>query len=176
MALVVLLRGVNVGGYRSFRPSLLADRLNHLKITNIGAAGTFVVREPVNRSFLRMELMQNVPVETKILICEGREVLKLISQNPFIKFKMHPDIVFFVGLLSNYPRSEPLMPLEIPTVGEWLLKILGRKGKFIFGLYRRQMKTINYLNTLDHRFGASVTIRNWNTINTIAKVLNNEVS
>ncbi|MBY0496071.1 MAG: DUF1697 domain-containing protein [Cyanobacteria bacterium] len=41
MALVVFLRGVNVGGHRTFRPAALAKQLEHLGAINIGAAGTF---------------------------------------------------------------------------------------------------------------------------------------
>lgn len=44
MVLVVLLRGVNVGGHRTFRPTTLAKQLAHLDAVNIGAAGTFVIR------------------------------------------------------------------------------------------------------------------------------------
>ena len=55
--------------------------------------------------------------------------------------------------------------------GEWLLKILGRDNRFVFGVYRRQMKAIGYLGTLDRLFGAPATTRNWNTIAAIAKVL-----
>jgi len=46
MALVVFLRGVNVGGHRTFRPSLLANELSDFDVVNVGAAGTFVVRNP----------------------------------------------------------------------------------------------------------------------------------
>ena len=46
MALVVLLRGINVGGHRAFRPKLLAGDLGRFDVVNIGAAGTFVVRKP----------------------------------------------------------------------------------------------------------------------------------
>ena len=55
MALVVLLRGVNVGGHRTFRPTTLAEQLKHLDAANIGAAGTFVIRRPVTRAQLRAE-------------------------------------------------------------------------------------------------------------------------
>jgi len=46
MALIVLLRGINVGGHRAFRPKLLAQDLGRFDVVNIGAAGTFVVRKP----------------------------------------------------------------------------------------------------------------------------------
>ena len=41
------------------------------------------------------------------------------------------------------------------------------------GLYRRRMKVISYLGRLDRVFGVPVTTRNWNTMTTIAKVLDN---
>ena len=50
MALVVFLRGVNVGGHRRFRPSALAAELKHLGAVNIGAAGTFVIRARITRA------------------------------------------------------------------------------------------------------------------------------
>ena len=61
MALVVLLRGVNVGGYKTFRPAQLAAELKHLDAVNIGAAGTFVIRRPVTQAKLRAELARRLP-------------------------------------------------------------------------------------------------------------------
>ena len=46
MALVVFLRGVNVGGHRTFRPSLLAKELSDLDLVNIGARRNFRCPEP----------------------------------------------------------------------------------------------------------------------------------
>ena len=39
MALVVFLRGINVGGHRTLRPSRLAQQLSRFDAVNIGAAG-----------------------------------------------------------------------------------------------------------------------------------------
>jgi uncharacterized protein (DUF1697 family) len=61
--------------------------------------------------------------------------------------------------------------MSLPASGRWLLKILGRDGRFVFGLYRREMKAIGYLGTIDQLFGVPATTRNWNTITAIAKVL-----
>ena len=171
MALVVLLRGVNVGGHRTFRPTALVEQLKHLDVVNIGAAGTFVVREKVTRVKLRSELARRLPFETDIMICEGREIVRLISQNPFADQPTGPDLVRFVSVLSKRPRSAPSMPVRVPHSGEWLLNILARDNQFVFGVYRRQMKVVSYLGTLDRLFGVPVTTRNWNTIAAIAKVL-----
>ena len=173
MALVVLLRGVNVGGHRTFRPSTLAERLKHLDAVNIGAAGTFVIRRPVTRAQLRAELALRLPFEAEIMICEGREIISLMSRNHFAGHPVRPDIVRFVSVLSKRPRSVPSMPMTFPSSGKWLLKILARDNRFVFGVYRRHMKVISYLGTFDRLFGVPATTRNWNTITAIARVLEN---
>ena len=173
MALVVLLRGVNVGGHRTFRPSVLTKRLKHLDVVNIGAAGTFVIRQPVTRAQLRAELASRLPFSTEIMICDGREIVRMLSADHFAGQPERPDIVRFVSLLSRRPRSAPSMPMSFPSSGTWLLKILARDNRFVFGVYRRHMKAIGYLGALDRVFGVPVTTRNWNTMTGIAGVLDN---
>jgi uncharacterized protein (DUF1697 family) len=171
VALVVLLRGVNVGGHRTFRPTTLAEQLKHLDAVNIGAAGTFVIRRPCTRAQLRTELTRRLPFETEFVICEGREIVRLMSRDAFADQPVRPDIVRFVSVLAKRPRAAPSMPARFPSSGRWLLKILERDTRFVFGVYRRHMKVISYLGTLDRLFGVLVTTRNWKTITAIAKVL-----
>jgi uncharacterized protein (DUF1697 family) len=173
VALVVLLRGVNVGGHRTFRPTTLAEQLKDLAAVNIGAAGTFVIRRPVTRAQLRAELARRLPFNAEIMICSGREIVGLTSQKHFADQPVRPDIVRFVSVLSKRPRSAPSTPLSFPSSGRWLLKILARDSRFVFGVYRRHMKVISYLGTFDRLFGVPVTTRNWNTICAIARVLRN---
>jgi uncharacterized protein (DUF1697 family) len=171
VALVVLLRGVNVGGHRTFRPTTLAAQLKHLDAVNIGAAGTFVIREPVTRAQLRAELARRLPFDTEVMICQDREILRLMSQNHFVDQPVRSDIVRFVSVLSKRPRAAPSTPMSFPSGRNWLLKILARDNRFVFGVYRRHMKVISYLGTFDRLFGVPVTTRNWNTITAIARVL-----
>ena len=174
MALVVLLRGVNVGGHRAFRPTTLAARLKHLEAVNIGAAGTFVIRRPVRRDGLRAEFARRLPFDAEIVICAGRDIVRLLSHDVFSGHPRRPDIVRFVSVLSRSPRSTPSMPMSLPPTGKWLPRVLGRDRRFVFGLYRRHLKVIGYLGALDRVFGVTVTTRNWNTISAIAKALEHE--
>lgn len=171
MAHVVLLRGVNVGGHRTFRPTTLAAQLKHLEAVNIGAAGTFVIRQRVRRAQLRVEFARRLPFNAEIVICQGRDIVRLLSHDIFSDYPARPDIVRFVSVLSQSPHAAPSTPLSFPSTGKWLLKILGRENRFLFGLYRRHMKVIGYLGMLDRVFGVPVTTRNWNTISAIAKAL-----
>jgi len=177
---VVLLRGVNVGGHRTFRPARLAEQLQHLGAVNIGAAGTFVIRKPVTQAQLRAELARRLPFETQIMICRSQEIAKLLSRDWFAGRPSRPDIVRFVSVLSRAPRLSPRLPMTLPSRsertgatshGQWLLRVLARDGRFVIGEYRRQMRAIGYLGTLDRVFGSSATTRNWNTITAIAKAL-----
>ena len=171
MALVVLLRGVNVGGHRTFRPTTLAEQLKHLDAVNIGAAGTFVIRRPVSQARLRAELARRLPFAAEIMICPGREIVRLMSRNPFADQPERRGVVRFLSVLSKRPRTAPSTPVALPSSGKWLLKILARDNRFVFGVYRRHMKVIGYLGTFDRLFGVPVTTRNWNTVTAIAKVL-----
>jgi hypothetical protein len=58
MALVVFLRGINIGGQRTFCPSIPARGMSDYGLVNVGAAGTFVVRKPGSRARFRAALLR----------------------------------------------------------------------------------------------------------------------
>jgi uncharacterized protein (DUF1697 family) len=173
MALVVLLKGINVGGYRSIRPSILAKHLRHLDVVNVGAAGTLVVRKPVSRSRLRAEIARRLPFDAAIMICSGRDILRLCAGDPFAGQPTRPDIIRFVSVLGK--RRPPVSPLprDLPPDGKWCVKVLVHSGRFVLGLHRREMRAIGFLGQLERVFGARVTTRSWSTFVTIARILDN---
>ena len=171
MALVTFLRGVNVGGYKTFRPSILAHQLKEYGVINIGAAGTFVVSKPVSPTRLRSELLRRLPFEPEVMICTGQELIAAAADSPFDAKPLPSDLVRFVSVLAKPPRILPSVPVNIPKDGRWLLKILAIRDRFLFGVYRREMKAISCLGKLDNLLGVPATTRNWNTIGAILKVL-----
>lgn len=171
MALVVFLRGVNVGGHRRFRPSILARELSEFEVVNVGAAGTFVVRRPGSRVKFRAELVERLPFEAEVVFCEGRDLVRLETENPFVTKPARPDVVRFVSILSKPGRAKPSLPFTLPPDGDWLLRVIASKNRFVFGEYRRHMKTIGYLGQIDKLFGVPATTRNWNTIISIVQIL-----
>ena len=174
MALVVFLRGVNVGGHRTFRPSILAKELSDYDVVNVGAAGTFVVRKPGPRAKFRAELLRKLPFEAEVVLCDGRDLIRLETENPFGAEPSRPDIVRFVSILSKAGSIRASLPVTFPPDGEWLVRVIGSKSQFVFGMYRRHMKTISYLGQIDKLFSAPATTRNWNTINAIVRILKGE--
>jgi uncharacterized protein (DUF1697 family) len=172
MAIVAFVRGANVGGHRRFRPSLVAKELQRYEVVNVGATGLFVVRKPGARETFRTELLRLLPFDTHVVICDAKDILALESQAPFELHALHPDHVRFVSVLAQPARGRlPTMPFGIPSDGDWYVRMLGRRKHFVFGVYRRHMKTISYLGRLDKALGVPVTTRNWNTIGAVLKLL-----
>ena len=171
MALIVFLRGVNVGGHRTFRPSILARELSDYDVVNVGAAGTFVVRKPGSRAKFRSALLRKLPFEAELVLCDGRDLIRLEAENPFAAEPSSPDVVRFVSILPKASGVRTPLPVAFPSDGEWLVRVIASEGQFVFGMYRRHMKTIGYLGQIDKLFGAAVTTRNWNTIIAVARIL-----
>jgi hypothetical protein len=134
MALVVLLRGVNVGGHKTFRPTLLAQRLDRFDVLNVGAAGTFVVRQPVRQAVLRAEVERLLPFDTQVMICPGSHVLRFVASNPVARLPIGPRIVTFVSVLAKRCQPSSPLPQRFPATGPWGLKIVGHQGRFVFGV------------------------------------------
>ena len=171
MALVVFLRGVNVGGHKTFKPSVLAKELGAFDVVNVGAAGTFVVRAPGARATFEAALRRELPFETSIAICDGREVMGLEADNPFADRPASPELVRFMSVLPGATRARPKLPMTLPDERDWLVRVIAARKCFVFGEYRRHMKTIGCLGMLDDIFGAPATTRSWTTILSIARML-----
>lgn len=174
MTLVAFLKGVNVGGHRTFRPSMLANECSRFDVVNVGAAGTFVIRNATSAGTLRSEMLRRLPFETDVMICNGGDILRLVASDPFAGQRSAPDIVRFVSVLAKRRPPSPADPLNLPREGPWCLKVVTCQGRFVCGLYRREMQAIRYLGHLEKVFGVPVTTRNWNTILAIVRILKGE--
>ena len=101
MRWVVFLRGVNVGGANRCRPALLANSSAKFGVINIGAVGTFVVREDVSESALRSAIAKKLPFKCEIMVCPARDIIKLASKDPFAGQPSGADITRFVNVLAK---------------------------------------------------------------------------
>lgn len=174
MALIVFLRGVNVGGHKTFRPSILAKDLSAHDVVNVGAAGTFIVRRPISRAVFRAALLRKLPFQAEVVLCDGRDLVRLERASPFGTKASRPDVVRFVSILSKAGRLRASIPAAFPPAGEWFVRIIASQGRFVLGEYRRHMKTIGYLGQIDRLFRVPATTRNWNTIVRIVRLLKSD--
>ncbi len=180
MPSVVFLRAVNVGGTNRCQPALIAKELAKFGVVNIGAVGTFVVREDVSESALRAAFARKLPFKCEIMICPARDIIKLASKDPFSRQLPGPNITRFVSVLAKRPAIRFDLPQTFTAspvkdspwrARTWLVKIIAIQDQFVLGLYRREMKAISYLGKIEKRLGVPATTRNWNTIEKVAKIL-----
>lgn len=170
-ALIFFLRGINVGGRRTFRPSVLARELCAYDVVNVGAAGTFIVRKLGSRTKFLAELRRKLPFEAEIAFCHARELSRLERENPFGPEPPSQDVVRFVSILSKASRHKLSFPIAIPQNGRPFVQIIGSKDRLLFGVYRRHMRTIAYLGKIDELSGVSATTRSWSTILSVLRIL-----
>jgi uncharacterized protein (DUF1697 family) len=171
MASVVFFRAVNVGGHQKFQPGKLAKDLERLGVVNIGAAGTFVVRENVSPTKLSDEILRRLPFDPELMICPGRDVLALARGRWFGTAPATKDTGRFVSVLPKAPRAKPPLPIEEPAGRKWEVRIVAIAGRFVLSV-RRLGKT--YSNAVvEKHLGLPATTRNWTTIEAIRNVLEN---
>lgn len=172
MASVVFLRGVNVGGHKAFKPSILAKELADFDVVSVGAAGTFVVRGQVSQAALRAALLKRLPFEPELMICRAQEVLDLASADPFADQLAGSDVKNYVTVLAKRPRALPELPIGRPAGEAWQVKLIAIRDRFVLSLHRRLGRALIYPNeVVEKTLGVSATTRNWNTINAIHGIL-----
>ncbi|MBK8097251.1 MAG: DUF1697 domain-containing protein [Planctomycetes bacterium] len=170
-ALVVLLRGVNVGGHRRFRPASFAAQWPQLGLANVGATGTFVVRRRVARARLRAEIARRLPFAADIFVCAAGDLVRLSGHRCFAGQPIRRDEVRFLALLARAPRAMPKLPLELPDRGPWLIRLLARQGRFVLGVHRRRLQVLRQFAVLNRMLGEPMTIRSLGTIAMVASAL-----
>jgi uncharacterized protein (DUF1697 family) len=173
MASVVFFRAVNVGSHQRFQPSSLAKRLADFGVVNLGAAGTFVVRQGVSQATLRAEILRRLSFKPELVICPARDLFTLIRSDPFRDAPDETkDLRHYVTIMTRAPRTLPPLPLEKPDGKKWEVKLIAITGRFALGLWRRQTNGILYPNAVvEKHFGIPATTRNWNTITSINDIL-----
>lgn len=179
MASVIFFRAVNVGGHQTFKPSALAKELADFGVVNIGAAGTFVVRETVSDARLREAIFNRLPFKPELIICPAVEVVVLATPYMLeqVKAKLFQDehapsgMTRYVTILQNAPTKPSGLPLEFPATGKWEVKTIAIIERFALSLHRPGPKKIYPNAVLEKALGIPATTRNWNTILAIHKIL-----
>jgi uncharacterized protein (DUF1697 family) len=121
-------------------------------------------------------LLRKLPFEAEVVLCDGRDLVRLETENPFAPEPSRSDVVRFVSILSKAGGVRASLPVTFPSDGKWLVRVIGSNGQFVFGMYRRHMKTIGYLGQIDKLYGCPATTRNWNTILAILRILKGQAN
>jgi uncharacterized protein (DUF1697 family) len=173
MAFVVFLRAANVGGHNKFKPSLVAKELaRELDVANVGAAGTFVVRdERVSAREVHAAIVARLPFEAGVMVCPGREILDLARRHPFGRRALAEGHKRFVSVLERAPRATPA-PAKHPAGSAWQVHFVGVEGRYALSLWRRTGERGLYPNeVVEKTLGLGATTRVWETLGKVAALL-----
>lgn len=171
MRWVVFLRAVNVGTANRCQPALIAKELAKFGVVNIGAVGTFVVREDVSESALRAGIAKKLPFKCEIMICPAKEIVDLAKENP-LKGETGNDVDAHVTILATRPTKLPRLPFYASSKDKWEIKISRVVERAVLSLRRRVQSGRLYPNQIVEKlFGTPATTRTWNTIEKVAKIL-----
>lgn len=172
MRWVVFLRAANLGKHNRFQPSVLAKELAKFGMVNVGAVGTFVVRENVSEKALRGAIVRKLPFESEVMICRAQEIVDLVRDPPLRNEPPDKELRAFVTVMAKQPTSLVKLPIYAPSADKWEVKVVRISGLLALSLWRRLKQNALYPNqVIEKKFGVATTTRNWNTILKVAKLL-----
>jgi len=169
---VVFLRAANVGGKNVFRPAQLATALEHLGVVNVGAAGTFLVRERASTASIRREILSRLEFEPEAAIIPAQEILALARSEPFRHVTFSKDLRGWVGILCRRSKARPDLPITTPAGKLWKVRFDRVEGSFALGLLHRRPGGFVFPNqVVEKALGVPATTRWWETIQRLAKLI-----
>jgi uncharacterized protein (DUF1697 family) len=139
-------------------------------VVNIGAVGTFVVRNAPSAAALRAEIARRLPFEAEIMICTEKEIRALVDRDPFSR-RPHPaGVRELVTVLEKKPSKLPKLPVRRPEGENWQAELFEIDGPFALTLWRPDPKRMIYVDS-KKEIGISGTARTWNTFQAIRRAL-----
>jgi uncharacterized protein (DUF1697 family) len=172
LALVVFLRGVNVGGHKTFMPAQFAKSFTKFEVTSLGAACTFIVREKANVSAVREEFARRLPFNTPLMICAAKEIFRLVKSALSGAKPPATDENWFVTIFERPLKKPARLPLDFPPTNDWCVRLLRVEGKFALSIFRKRGKRLVYPNEVfEKTFAVPGTTRGWPTILSVREAL-----
>jgi uncharacterized protein (DUF1697 family) len=171
MSHAVFLRAMNVGGKNVFKPAQLATALAHLGMVNVGAAGTFVIRERLTAAAVRREILARMSGEPELAIVPAKEILDLVRSDPFRGVKFSKDVRGWAAVLCAKPNSKPALPMVLPAGKPWSVRFERVQGSFALGQYRRVGGSLFPNQVVEKALGVRATTRWWETIVKLADLI-----
>jgi hypothetical protein len=96
---------------------MLAREMSDYDVISVGVAGTFVVRKPGSPAKFRAALLRKLPFVAEVVLCDGRDLMRLETENPFATESSPSDAVRFVSILSKAGGVLASLPVTFPSDG-----------------------------------------------------------
>ncbi len=172
MPSIVFLRGVNVGGNKTLRPSLIAAQLKSLDVVSLGAAGTFVVGSSATEAEIRSAFRRKLSVDVPMMVTSAKQMADLFKRDPFGTRSTAKGDGDYISIVEKAFAKPVKCPIVIPEGSSWQIQIVDVNGVFVASVRRACVGGQFYPNeVVEKRFGLSATTRGWPTFMKIRQVL-----
>jgi uncharacterized protein (DUF1697 family) len=174
-AYVAMLRGVNVGG-NPLKMAWLREACEEIGLRDARTylqSGNIVCSSLLGAAKLATMLKQKIDGQTRlpvpVIIRSAKEMVEIVAQNPFLKRRGIDASRLHVTFLGDVPKQ-----IDV----ERLNTLAGTRDEY--HLVRREIFLhcpINYGETklsntgIEKALGVSATTRNWNTVTTLAEMV-----
>ncbi len=175
---VALLRGINVGGHHKVPMAALRktmEKMGFEKVKTLLNSGNVIFdgafspkSDPEEQLSASLEKVFGFPIP--VLIRTAEEIMELIHAQPFEGVKETKDTRLYVSFLKHDPETQ----IELPwAADDDSFRILSVRRKAICSVLDLSVtNTIKGMDALGKLFSkATMTTRNWKTINRIAEKL-----
>lgn len=167
--LVVLLRGVNVGGKNRLAMADLAAACTALGCRNVRTyiqsgnvvadAATGVARSLAQR--LRAHLVEHCGIDVPVVLRTADELRAVAAASPFLRAGA-PEEQLFVGFLADRPTPAQVAALDPARSPGDEFAVVGRDVHMRLGNGAADTKLT--AAWFDGRLGTTITVRNWRTV------------
>ncbi|KOH46565.1 DUF1697 domain-containing protein [Sunxiuqinia dokdonensis] len=175
---VALLRGINVGGHHKVPMAELRktmEKMGFKKVKTLLNSGNVIfegafspITDPEELVSTGLEKAFGFPIP--VLIRTAEEIRELIRSQPFERVEEAKDTRLYVSFLKHDPKIQ----IELPwTADDGSFRILSVQQKAICSVLDLSItNTVKGMDALGQLFSkATMTTRNWKTINRIAEKL-----
>jgi uncharacterized protein (DUF1697 family) len=167
---LVVLRAVNVGGHGAVRTSELPARFPDWSVTNIGAAGTFVVAGARSPQEVRTRFVDAIGFPTDVIVREAKEFRRLWTGRPSSWSAGDAAERRFVTFLRAAPTRAVPLPHSVPSADAWEVRLDALVGNDVLSshLPRGDRRAFYANEVVERAYGIPGTTRGWETLERVA--------
>ena len=170
------LRGINVGGHHKVPMAQLKKCMEEMGLGNVKTllnTGNVVFESDVAESaelelLIEGKLATDFGFKIPTMVVTRHEVDGWISDNPFVRVKLHDDIRQYISIVRAGMHPKGDFPVVYDDGAFTILSILGRAVTSVLDL--SLTKTVKGMEALEKLYGKDITTRNWNTIVKVSKL------
>lgn len=174
---IALLRGINVGGKNIIKMAdlrLAFESIGLYEVKTYIQSGNVLFKSDETEEILQSKIERKIEdvfgFSVTVVLKTSEEIEEIISNCPFSKKEISEAESssglesLYVAILADIPFKEKVMLLNTYVNGNNKYEILGRNVYLLLSQSIRNSKLANNL----HKLSATVTVRNWKTIEKLA--------